>query len=373
MTKILIIVADSQYFISHRLVLSQYLKENGYEIHIAAQFVSVKDIKKLKKECFILHELPTRPATFGFFYSGKIVLKVRDICRDIKPKIILSVSIRMSLLSMISAFLSSGQVKHYSLITGMGSLVTSNKKSFKVVEKLIKLLIKIISKSKKFHIIVQNQDDHNIFKSLISCNRLSVVHGSGVDHRTYVRCNEKSTNEIIVTMVSRVLKDKGVCEFFEAARVIKNLGLKNIKFQLVGDVYTANPNSLKKSTLLSWHDSGYINWLGARSDIATIYQNSDIAVLPSYREGLPKSLIEAAACGLPIVSTDVPGCREICIHGVNGLLVPAMDFNSLAQAILTLAEDEKLRETMGTKGRNLVEEMFNMDVINEKMYNLISL
>ena len=131
MTKILIIVPDSKYFISHRLELSRYLKSHGYEIHIATQFISLIDSNKLINEGFILHDLPKRPATFGFLYSMRIVSKLRNIFREVRPKVILSVSIRMSILSMLLASVTNYNFTHYSLITGMGSLLTSNKNSLR--------------------------------------------------------------------------------------------------------------------------------------------------------------------------------------------------------------------------------------------------
>ena len=135
-------------------------------------------------------------------------------------------------------------------------------------------------------------------------------------------------------MVSRMLKDKGVEDLVNAAKLIKERSKVDVVVQLVGQIDNFNPNSFSKSQMQQWHDAGNVNWLGPQSDIVSIYQNTDIAVLPSYREGLPKSLLEAASCGLAIIAADTPGCREICINGKNGLLVKAKDPVSLASSII---------------------------------------
>ena len=158
-----------------------------------------------------------------------------------------------------------------------------------------------------------------------------------------------------------------------AAKVIKEKGYKNIVIQLVGQVYQQNSNTVSETYLKKVHDEGYVDWLGLQTDINHIYQNTDIAVLPSYyREGLPKSLLEAAACGLPIITTDTPGCREICVHEENGLLVKTKDSEGLANAIIKLSKDKELRDKMGKASRFMVEEKFSLTCINGEMWSIIS-
>lgn len=163
-------------------------------------------------------------------------------------------------------------------------------------------------------------------------------------------------------MVSRMLRDKGVEEFVQAARLIKETK-SEIKFLLVGEADQGNPTSISREQLENWNQDGSVNWLGARTDIAELLTSCHIACLPSYREGLPKSLIEAAAAGRPIVTTDVPGCREVVSEGVNGFLVPPQDPKSLATAIEKLIADPLLREKMGTTNRLRAELEFANAII----------
>ena len=373
MKKILIIVGDSQYFLFHRLSLSVYLQNHGSEIFVVTDVLSDEHRNKIESRAFKLYEVPSRPASVGLGYSIRLINYLVKLYKTIKPDVILSVSIRMSFLSMIAMFvLPRTKARHYSLITGLGFLATSEAIVYKTIRVFVMGLIKVVSLSEKFHIIVQNQDDYLELSNLINKKRLFLVLGSGIDHKKYFPRIRENNSQIIVTMVSRMLKDKGVAELVSASKILKERGHNNFVVQLVGETHNFNPNSFTRLQLQEWHDKGYVNWLGQQTDIVSIYQKTDIAVLPSYREGLPKSLLEAASCGLPIITTDTPGCREICIHGYNGLLVKIKDSHALAEAILKLAQDYTLRHKMGRASRVLVEDKFSADIINAEMMTLIT-
>lgn len=164
-----------------------------------------------------------------------------------------------------------------------------------------------------------------------------------------------------------MLKDKGVLELIEAIRSLKAKGIK-ARFLFYGDVDPQNPSSVQPSDLETWQEEGLIEWQGFCEDIPKVYQQAHLAVLPSYREGLPKSLLEAASCGRAIVATDVPGCREIVQDGINGLLVPSHDAPHLAEAMERLIENRSLRQSMGKAGRLLVEKHFSIEkVVSETL------
>jgi glycosyltransferase involved in cell wall biosynthesis len=163
-------------------------------------------------------------------------------------------------------------------------------------------------------------------------------------------------------MVARLLRDKGIQEFIDAAEIVKQSN-SSVKFLLVGDVDDGNPTSLNSKQLVELKNSESVEWLGARNDIAELLATSHIACLPSYREGLPKSLIEAAAVGRAIVATDVPGCREVVTHLMNGLLVPPRDSKALAAALLVLINDPELRSKMGRENRSKAETEFANEII----------
>jgi glycosyltransferase involved in cell wall biosynthesis len=157
-----------------------------------------------------------------------------------------------------------------------------------------------------------------------------------------------------------MLQDKGVLEFVEAAKWLKSQGVQ-ARFALVGDVDPLNPAAIPHGQLQAWHDSGIVEWWGYRQNMLSVFAKAHIVCLPSYREGLSRVLIEAASCGRPIVTANVPGCKEIVRHGENGFLVPVKDSKALANALLTLLSDKALRQTMGSKGRALVEQDFSLE------------
>ena len=170
-------------------------------------------------------------------------------------------------------------------------------------------------------------------------------------------------------MVSRLLKDKGVMELIAAARILKDRKLR-FRIAIVGDADSQNIHAVSDKDLQKASDSGVVELWGRRKDVASIYQKADIAVLPSYREGLPKTLIEAMACGLPIVTTDVPGCREVVEEGVNGFLVPVQQPKPLADALELLIKNENLRHRMGIASRIQAEEEFGIDRVVSETFSL---
>lgn len=225
--------------------------------------------------------------------------------------------------------------------------------------------------TKRIQLVVQNKDDYQGVKGkFINEDRLHLVRGSGVDIDAFPYLEPPENKIIQVTFVARMLKDKGLEELVDASRIIQKQGIEYIQINLVGMPHAVNPFSVTEKQLNLWQDEGLIKWHGFRSDIVEVWRESDIAILPSYREGLPKSLLEAASCGRPIIATDVPGCREMVIvngPGENGLLVPVQNPKKLAQAIIQLANDKELRESMGKASRAMVVEYFADDVVNKQM------
>ncbi len=173
-------------------------------------------------------------------------------------------------------------------------------------------------------------------------------------------------------MVSRLLVDKGVREFVQAARLSSG-HLSGIVWRIAGSPDPGNPASISTEQIQSWHDQGFVEWLGEVDDVAGLYAQSHIAVLPSYREGLPKSLVEAAAAGVAVVTTDVPGCRDAIDPNRSGLLVPAKDATALAEAVQRLADDQTLRAEFGAAGRLLAEQAFDIKKIVRQHIELYEL
>jgi glycosyltransferase involved in cell wall biosynthesis len=213
-------------------------------------------------------------------------------------------------------------------------------------------------------VIFQNPDDRTMLLNLgVTClEQTVIIRGSGVALKEYLMLPEPSSTPT-VTFASRLLKEKGVLEFVDAARILKNRGL-NIKFLLVGAPDPGNPSSVSEKDILRWREQGFIEVMGFRSDVAEIFSKSNLIVFPSYYgEGLPKVLIEAAACGRPVITTDHPGCRDAIESGKTGLLVPIRDSLALANAIQFILNDSDTRMRMGRAGRELAERAFSIESV----------
>ena len=255
-----------------------------------------------------------------------------------------------------------------SAVTGLGHVFMTESWRNRLLRPLVSLIYRLVLG--RSQIIFQNPDDRDEFcrLGLVEEARSNVIRGSGVD-TDYYRPPGRPRGEgpVTVLMVGRLLREKGVREFVEAAAIARKR-LPEIRFLLAGDSDPGNPSSIDPNVIAEWQRQGDVAFLGHRSDVRDLLQAADLAVLPSYREGAPRSLLEAAACGLPIVATDVPGCREIVSNGINGLLVPALDSKLLADSILDLLADAGLRADMGKRSRALACEFFSQDrVIRETM------
>ena len=265
---------------------------------------------------------------------------------------------------------------------GMGYVFTSKNLKARLLKPIVLFLLRIFldsnnGKNKKGKVIFENNDDLNYFKLLkaVDPKHSCVISGAGVEiDKTFPK--KKIKNKIPrVILIARMLKDKGIYEFFEAFQLLKKKQIK-CQFVLVGDVDPLNPVSLKRSTLEKWKDKKLIEWLGWINNIEKVLLQTDILCLPSYREGLPKSLVEGAAFGLPLVATDTVGCREVVIDGYNGFLVPIKDSEKLAVAIEKLILDSSLRKSMGRESFKMAAKKFSSTIINSstlKVYNELCL
>ena len=373
MKKILLIVADSSFFLSHRLSLSCALKAKGYEVVVATSIVDPKHLQIINNHGFIFADLKKRSKGFDWMGTLALLFTIRSLIAKLRPHVIISVSIRMTFISLLARlFALLPQSKFMGMLTGLGFLAVTKNRLYQLVNKSVMLVLKALCAPKAVNLMVQNKDDYEVLTHVIDSSRLFIVLGSGVDIEHF-RPSEQviERKNIVVTMVARMLRDKGIDELIEAARRLKQHGNPRIIIQLVGDIHEGNPSSCRSEELQKWTQEGIVTWLGPRDDIAQIYQASDIAILPSYREGLPKSLLEAAACALPLIATNVPGCREICVNDYNGYLVPVKDPQGLVEAILRLADDESLRKVMGQAGRLMVESKLSDSIINSQMIEML--
>lgn len=364
MRRSLFIVANSlSYFLSHRLRLAQTAQENGFDVHIVTP--SDAPVELIHRYGFHYHNLPLSRSGKNLIKEFKSFLYLYNLFKDEKPTLVHTVTIKPVLYGGIAARLARvpGLV---SAISGLGTIFIDDSLKGKFFRSFIHRLYIIAMKHPNHRVIFQNRDDRNTLTSInaVQESHTRIIRGSGVDLNLYKYVKEQDSN-FVVTMASRLLKDKGVYEFVEAARVIHQRGY-NVEFRLMGEPDKDNPSSVTTQELELWRQENEVVLLGFRSDVYLQYAQSNIVCLPSYREGLPKCLIEAAACGRAVVTTNVPGCRDAIEPGVSGLLVPVKNARKLADAIQTLLDDSEQRKMMGTKGRALAKTEFDIERIVEQ-------
>ena len=297
------------------------------------------------------------------------LIKLIILFKKEKPDIVHNVALKTILLGSIAGLFSKNSTIVNSF-TGLGYVFSSNQLRARIIQIFIKPLFKLIIKRQSYWTIFQNPDDMELFSCLrlIAPERAVLIRGSGVDLSEFTKTTDK--NEIpIVMLASRMLWDKGIAEFVEAAKRAHQNNI-NAKFLLVGDIDTDNPMSIPISTLNKWAKEDYIKWEGHSANMHHTLSSASIVCLPSYREGLPKILLEAAATGRPLIATNVPGCREIVKDGYNGILVELKDVDSLYKGIVTRVANTEMRKRMGENSRKIVENELSTEIVNSQTLKL---
>ena len=359
--KIFFFVTEDWYFCSHRLPLAIAAKEMGMDVRILTRVAQKKNILKFHGLNFIHIEIDR--SSVNPFTEIKKIWDIYNIFRRERPDLIHLVALKPVLLGGLAARLA-GIDNIVAAVTGMGFLFTG-KRGVGILKKAVLALISSVAQNGK--IIVQNNDDLKLLCSTgFNPERIALIKGAGVDTE-YFKPVPEPKGIPVVMLASRLLWEKGVGEFVEAARLVKNHGI-DCSFVLVGEPDLANPGAVPDSKLKAWLTEGIITWWGKQQDMPAILSKATIVCLPSYREGLPKVLLEAMACGRPCITTDTPGCRDAVRHGENGLLVPARDPHALAAAIKQLLNDPGQRQQMGRHGRKMTETEFSQDrVVQQTM------
>jgi len=364
---LLFVVTEDWYFCSHRLQLAVAAQKVGYNVTVVTQETSHGDeIRRAGLRLIAINFQRSGRNPFSDFLTIRSLIR---IYRDEQPDLIHHVSLKPVLYGSIAARIA--RIPNViNAMTGLGYVFSSEDIFARFIRFLISPFLRYIFSSRKTMVIFQNRDDLKTLEdqNLVKHEQAVIIRGSGVDPDIYVP-GEDSTDIPQVILVARMLWDKGVREFVQAAKLLLEKGVL-VRFILIGETDSENPAAISIEQLKIWQDEKSIEWWGRRSDIPEILQQSTIACLPSYREGMPKFLLEAASAGLPLVTTDVPGCREIVINGENGYLVPTRSPEALADAIEKLLNDKTLRREMGRKGRALVEREFGIEKIVDETLSL---
>ena len=356
--KILLFANTDWYLYNFRLALAQSLRARGDEVVLVSPggaYAPRLQELGFRWVCFPLARRGLNPLV-----EISTILRLFKLYRREKPDLVHQFTIKCVLYGSLACHML-GIRATVNSVTGLGYVFMEDRGARHWLRGIIMLFYRLILR--RTWVIFQNPDDMEIFleNRLVDPRRMAIIRGSGVDNQRFQPTPEPGGIPVVI-LPARLLWDKGVGEFVEAARRLQADGLR-ARFVLVGDSDTENPAAVPVTRIQEWEEKGVIEWWGWHDDMEMVYAQAHIVCLPSYREGVPKTLIEAAACGRPIVASDVPGCREIVRPGENGLLVPVRDVASLAASLKQLIQDSELRSAMGICGRKIAKEEFSMDSV----------
>lgn len=372
--KFLIIASYPGSILRFRGALIRKLHEEGFEIHVAApEFNNYpEEVRALKGLGYILHDMPMQRTGTNPLKDAATLSALYLMIKKVKPSHFMGYTIKPVIYGTLAAWVARVP-NRYALITGLGYAFQQVEEAGKPtkLQRLIHQLYKhALSKTSK--VFFQNPDDLELFKQLRLITPdipTAVVNGSGVDVSEYsvhsFPVSEDNTLEPRFLLIARLLGDKGVREYAQAAKLIK-IKYPQAQFDLVGWI-DANPDSIEQKELDQWVDEGVINFWGKLADVKPAIAASSIYVLPSYREGTPRTVLEAMAMGRPIITTDAPGCRETVTNEVNGFLVPVKSVDRLVEAMQKFILDPSLIKMMGKASRQIAENKFDVHAVNNFM------
>jgi glycosyltransferase involved in cell wall biosynthesis len=359
------LVTEDWYFVSHRLPMARAARDAGYEVHVLTH---VREHgAAIRNENFHLHPLEWRRGSTNPADLLSIIRQVRRLYKTLRPDLAHHVALQPALIGSLAAL--SMPIMSLNALAGLGYAFTSKGTKARMMRFVLSSLLRGLLNRKRAAVLVQNPDDRAVMQGLgIDPKKIFLIPGSGIDTDWLLPLPEP-VGHITIAYVGRLLEDKGLRTLLAASALLTDLG-RPVRVLIAGDPDAANPSSIPGKEIDSWRARSDLVLLGHVADIRQVWAAAHIAVLPSRREGLPKSLLEAAACGRPLIASDVPGCREIVRPGVNGLLVPADDAAAFADAIGRLAMDGDLRRKFSIAGRRLVEEEYSSELIGRKIVAL---
>jgi len=361
--KIALTATTSWNLYNSRLILARALINSGHRV----VFIAPRDefTRYLIEDGFQWHEFPMKPRGKSVFQEIKSLISLIGIYRQEKPDIVNHFTPKGVIYGSLASRLTG--IKHiYNTITGLGFAFSASADTW--LRSLMIFLYRISLKNTV--VLFQNRDNQEYFikSGLTNSNNSILISGSGVDMNRFSYTPEPDDEKIVTILPSRFVEEKGIRYFIEAAEIIKSKNLP-IRMILIGKPEPDQPTSISQKEITKWVAEGIVEWWGWHNEMEKVYPLAHIVCLPTYyMEGIPKSLIEAAACGRPLIATNVPGCREIVHEGTNGLLVPIKNAKLLAEAIIQLANDGVLRRSMGEQSRKIAETEYSAEIIVKEYF-----
>lgn len=363
--RILYIVNEDFAFLLNRLPMARATRKAGFEVHVATH---VNDgANSIQAEGFVLHPIPLQRGGLSPLAAISAIVALRRVERQIKPHIVHHSGLQCSVFGSIAAL--GLKFPQINAMTGLGYVFTSVSSRTRLLRALLKWFLPLLFNRPGCVVLVQNPDDRSALVDLgIERTRMVLVPGSGVDTDAMQPLPEPD-GPITFGFAGRLLTDKGIRALVAAHSIVRSQGY-DVNLIIAGNPDPANPASVSMEEVQEWCQRPGITWLGHIEDIVSLWRKCHFAVLPSHREGLPGSLLEAAACGRSMIATDAPGCREIVIQDQTGLLVPIEDPPALAQAIVKLATSPELRTRYGKAARELVASKLSATIIGNSIVRL---
>jgi glycosyltransferase involved in cell wall biosynthesis len=364
-SKLLFLVTEDWFFCSHFVERAVAARDAGYDVLVVARERAHGD--RIRAAGLRLVPLEFVRRSLNPLREFRLLLAIWKIYKEERPDIVHHVAAKPILYGSLAARLV-GVGAIVNAPVGMGYAFSSTDRSARLLRPLLRVGYRLLMNPRGSRVIFENNDDLESFVATNSVRRAEAVliRGAGIDLDLFCPKPEP-VGVLVVVLIARMLRDKGVAEFVAAARKLHDQGISG-RFALVGDPDPGNPASIPSATLNAWSGQYGVEWWGWRDDVVAVLSEASIACLPSYREGLPKSLLEAAACGLPIVTTDAAGCRDVVLDGDNGLLVPVRDVDALAEALKKLLLNPVLRHRMGERSRaRAVKEFSSGQVVRETL------
>lgn len=364
--KIILFANTDWYLYNFRLSLALAFKQQGYELLLISPPGPYGE--KLRALGLSWEPVPMDRRSLNPLREAKLLGWLVSLLRRERPALVHGFTIKCAVYGSLAARLA-GVPARVNAVAGMGYVFTSNDAKARFLRPLVRMLMHAALGGHNARLILQNPDDVTLFESagLVDPVHIRLIQGSGVDCSRFIARNAERDHSkpLRVLLAARLLWDKGLAEYIAAARNLRAQG-RTIEFLLAGDPDPGNPAAVPEDTVRSWVDEGVLQWLGHVDDMPALFASVDVVVLPSYREGLPKGLIEAAACALPLVTTDVPGCREVVTDEVDGLIIPPRDGEALARAIARLHDDPALAQRLGWAARAKALAEFDEQIVIAK-------
>ncbi len=361
--RLLYVVNIPRFFVSHRLALARAAQAAGYEVHVATAGDGAANLARIRDAGLELHPIPLEQHGRRPVAELRTLAALISLYRRLAPDLIHHVTIKPVLYGGIAARVTRRRAV-VAAMSGLGRTFRDDGGRPRPPGLPLMLAMRFALPARSTHVLVQNPDDLTLLSDLriASDGHASVIPGSGVDLE-YFQATPQPQGLPSVLYSGRLMRQKGLLSFVEVARRLEGTA----RFVVAGYSELDSPDAVPVEQLEQWAAEGLIDWIGARDDMPSVLARASIVVLPTvYGEGVPKALIEAAACARSIVTTDTPGCRDICIDAINGLLVQPGSVDGLERAISRLIDDSALRERMGLEGRRLVEERFGLESIVEQ-------